>query len=768
MTVNSSQYKVAIVGGGRQGMALLEALVPPQNSHQYLQVIGVADVNPEAPGRLYAQRHGIFTTARYTELLNLEGLDLIFDAAGQPEVSQELERQRPPQVTVLTGERPYPWDDFWDLIAKGFAPPKTPEPLKVGLVGAGRGGSEVLRLITGDRQRQDRIQILGVADRNPQAPGMAMAQALGILTFLNYRELLQQNLDLIMELTGNPKVREELIRIKPATTQVIDHVEARLFYELLRLAEDQFRQKIESEIRLSTQRNRFQRIFDHLPDPVLVLNPDYTVEWVNLTFLNRFQTTEGQVRGQRCYQVLRHLDAPCHQRGLFCPLEEVLEKGTTVQVIHRCAGLDGEVSFDEISMAPLFPREGGTRKRVIEVIKDITPQKRLEEDLQKSEEKAQHLFKQANAGKIFLETILNGIQDNMVVIDADYRIIEVNRAYLEMAGLARSEVVGKFCYQISHHVDQPCSTPDHPCPLKDALRTGKPASGTHVHYDRQGQERYYHVVCHPLFDETGKATRVVELSQDITKEVMARSRMLHDDKMTSLGKLSASVVHEINNPLTGILTFIKLLQRTLAEGLASPQELQEFQRYLGLMESETTRVSKIVSNLLAFSRKTRPEFKLANINQIIEETLSLLDYQAGLQRVKIKRQYDPELLPVLADPAQLKQAFLNLFMNAQDAMPEGGELSIRTRNLGTKAVRVRISDTGMGIPKEHYSQIFEPFYTTKKGGGGAGLGLSVVYGIIKEHQGTIRVDSVVGQGTTFTIRLPARRPEEHADSPQKI
>jgi len=171
---------------------------------------------------------------------------------------------------------------------------------------------------------------------------------------------------------------------------------------------------------------------------------------------------------------------------------------------------------------------------------------------------------------------------------------------------------------------------------------------------------------------------------------------------------------------------------------------------------------------LAFSRKTRPEFKLANINHIIEETLSLLDYQAGLQQVKIKRQYDPELLPVLADPAQLKQAFLNLFMNAQDAMPEGGELSIRTRNLGTKAVRVRISDTGMGIPKEHYSQIFEPFYTTKKGGGGAGLGLSVVYGIIKEHQGTIKVDSVVGQGTTFTIRLPARRPEEHADSPQKI
>jgi two-component system NtrC family sensor kinase len=134
-----------------------------------------------------------------------------------------------------------------------------------------------------------------------------------------------------------------------------------------------------------------------------------------------------------------------------------------------------------------------------------------------------------------------------------------------------------------------------------------------------------------------------------------------------------------------------------------------------------------------------------------------------LQHIKIKRQFEPDLYPVLADQGQLKQAFLNLFLNAQDAMPEGGILTIRTRNLGNKAVRIRISDTGIGIPKEHYSQIFEPFYTTKKAGSGVGLGLSVVYGIIKEHQGTIRVDSIVGQGTTFTIRLPARRPKEHVD-----
>lgn len=758
------QYRVAIVGGGRQGMALLEALVPPKSERPFLWVIGVADVNPEAPGLLYARRHGIFTTTNFLELLSLNDLNIIFDATGQPEVFEELQRQRPRRVTVLSGERPSPLDSFWDLVWAGFASREKPVQLRIGVVGAGKGGSEFLRLITEHPHRRERIQIIGVADHNPEAPGLALAHASGIPTFTHYHELLKQDLDLVMELTGDIRVREDLILTKPTGLQVIDHVEARFLWELLNLADEQFRTQIESEIRLATQRSRFQRIFDHLPDPVLVLNPDYTVERVNLTFLRRFQMSEAQVLGQPCYQVLRQLEAPCDRKGLFCPLTQVLEQGTTAQVIHRYTGPDGEMRVDEITMAPLFPPEGGTRKRVIETVKDITLRKRLEEALSKSEKKARRLYKKAQEGKIFLETILDGIQDHLMVIDTKYRIIEVNRALLEMAGYSRAEVIGKFCYEVSHRSDQPCSTPEHPCPLKEAVRTGKPASGTHIHFDKQGRERFYHVVCHPLFDDAGRATRVIELSRDITKEIMDRSRMLHDDKMASLGKLSASVVHEINNPLTGILAFIKLMQRSLNKGLTTPQDLENYLKHLTLMESETARVSKIVSNLLAFSRKTKPEFKPQNINQIIEDTLSLIDYRAGMQGIKIKRQLASDLRPVRADQGQLKQAFLNLFMNALDAMPEGGALSIRTKNLDSKAVRIRISDTGVGIPREHFHQIFEPFYTTKKTGSGVGLGLSVVYGIIKEHQGTIKVDSIVGQGTTFNIRLPVWRPEHHADS----
>jgi two-component system, NtrC family, sensor kinase len=341
-----------------------------------------------------------------------------------------------------------------------------------------------------------------------------------------------------------------------------------------------------------------------------------------------------------------------------------------------------------------------------------------------------------------------------MVINLDYRIIEVNRAMLEMVGLQRGEVVGKHCYEVSHHLHEPCSSPDHPCPLNDAVASGRAASTTHVHFDKDGREHYIHVVCHPIFGEDGKVRQVIDLSRDITKEVNARTKMLHDDKMTSLGKLSASVVHEINNPLTGILNFIKLMQRLLGKGSPGGTDLTNLQNYLGIVYNETSRVSKTVSNLLAFSRKTKPEFKPVDINALLEETLYLTEYQMRLQGITISRQLNENLLPVNADAGQLKQAFLNLILNAQDAMAGGGTLAVESRNRHNREVMIKISDTGVGIPKESFSHIFEPFYTTKKTGG-VGLGLSVVYGIIRDHKGSIKVESVVGQGTTFSIRLPA-------------
>ncbi len=761
MSPHRKTYNLAIVGAGRQGMAILEALVPPRGESQPLKVVGVADLNPQAPGLLYAYRHNLFVTLDVADLLQLPEMDIIVNATGHPEVSRQIEEQVDGRLMVLNVDRPAQLEDFWDLISMDLTPAREDAPLKVGLVGGGKGGYEILQHLTHDRRPRQRITIIGVADTNPEAPGMVLARELGIPTFPTCLELLAKDPDLVLELTGDPEVRERLLQEKGPNTQIIDHVKARLFWDLLKREDDRVRNKVAQEIKLAGQRTRFQRIFDHLPDPVIVLRSNYLVEEANLPFLHRFGKKAEEVVGRPCYEVFHEFDEPCDRKGMTCPLPRVLEERQTAQVLQTDVNPDGSIRYDEITMSPLCPPEG-TQRRVIEVIKDVTERKKLEEDLQNSERRTQELLVEAMKAKSFLETIVNGIADHMMVIDLDYRIVEVNRPLLEMVGLRREQVVGKHCYEVSHHLQEPCSLPDHPCPLKEAVATGKAASATHVHFDKDGRERYYHVVCHPLYDEKGRLHRVVDLSRDITQEVMARTRALHEDKMASLGKLAASVVHEINNPLTGILNFVKLMQSMVAQGALSEADFTDLKRYLDTVYAETSRISRTLANLLTFSRKRQPEFKALALNQVLEEALALVAYQMRLQGISVERRFAPDLYPVLADRGQMSQMFLNLFLNAIDAMPEGGKLTLETRNGRRQNVVVKVTDTGRGIPKEHITQIFEPFFTTKKTCAGAGLGLSVVYGIIQDHKGTIKVDSVVGRGTTFTIRLPAVKPgEEH-------
>jgi len=178
-----------------------------------------------------------------------------------------------------------------------------------------------------------------------------------------------------------------------------------------------------------------------------------------------------------------------------------------------------------------------------------------------------------------------------------------------------------------------------------------------------------------------------------------------------------------------------------------------------MVYDETARVSRTLSNLLAFSRKSMPEFQPVDLNEVMEETISLIGNQMQLQHITIKPHLDEDLHPVLADTGRIKQVLINLVLNAQEAMPEGGTLTLQTKNR-RKDVLIRVSDTGKGIPKESLPHIFEPFFTTKKACSGAGLGLSVVYGIVRDHKGIIKVDSALGQGSTFTIRIPASKAGE--------
>ena len=387
-----------------------------------------------------------------------------------------------------------------------------------------------------------------------------------------------------------------------------------------------------------------------------------------------------------------------------------------------------------------------------------------------------------------METILNGIDDFILVITPEMEILEANTSFLNKMGYAPEDVLGKKCHQVYHKIDYPCNDGKTDCPLKDVVRNKRHVRQTQTRVLPDGKKRYYEVNIYPIWEKDGKVSKFIHISRDITRrrrkreeitrrlEQMVEERtrqlkethkkLLHQDKMASLGKLSASVVHEINNPIAGILNLIMLMKRMVAEDSIGSREIDKFSQYLTLMETETRRTSRIVSNLLAFSRQSKMELKRISLNRLIEQTLFLNSNLLKIAGVKINTALDPNLPDLVGSEDQLQQVFMNLISNAAEAMETrgGGTLRIETKYILRKdKLEVDFKDTGIGIPDENIPKLFEPFFTTKKKGKGVGLGLSVAYGIIQEHGGSIYVKSNVGEGTTFHLKFPLKKASDKLD-----
>jgi two-component system NtrC family sensor kinase len=235
----------------------------------------------------------------------------------------------------------------------------------------------------------------------------------------------------------------------------------------------------------------------------------------------------------------------------------------------------------------------------------------------------------------------------------------------------------------------------------------------------------------------------------------AQDQVVRTEKLASLGKLAATIAHEINNPLAAVLNYIRLMTKLVERDRFSAERLGDISRYLGTMESETARCGEIVKNLLAFSRQSRMTTANHTIGEIIDKTLALISHDLELKRIRVLKDLEKDLPPIFCDFRQIQQVFLNLMSNASEAMEGGGTLTLAARNLRKEeCLEIRVCDTGCGIPDDFLANIFEPFFTTKEEGKGVGLGLSVVYGIISRHNGSIEVTSELGKGTVFRVVLP--------------
>lgn len=265
-------------------------------------------------------------------------------------------------------------------------------------------------------------------------------------------------------------------------------------------------------------------------------------------------------------------------------------------------------------------------------------------------------------------------------------------------------------------------------------------------------------------NQIGVAIHNAELYQELKKSYeelkQAHEQILCTEKLASLGKLSATIAHEINNPIAAVLTYIRLMMKLLDRGHSLEDRQTDVARYLGVMASEMTRCGDIVKNLLAFSRQTRPDVKPHSLSEILDRSLALLGHSLELRQIHVAREIADDLPLVECDFRQMEQAFLNLISNASEAMEQGGILTVAVSSPKPGWVEIQFFDTGCGIPERHLKDVFEPFFTTKDEAKGVGLGLSVVYGIITKHGGAIDVKSLEGKGTTFRILLPTRMKEQ--------
>ncbi len=344
--------------------------------------------------------------------------------------------------------------------------------------------------------------------------------------------------------------------------------------------------------------------------------------------------------------------------------------------------------------------------------------------------------------KDFSENIVESLNVGVLAVDLEGRLESWNSQLERLIGVTRADAVGRKLGEVL--------PPDLVAEV-EARAAQDHVTGIYKFHlqNPNGRSLVVNVSIAPLVGKTGERLGRLLLLDDISQRVRLEEQMMQNEKLTSLGLLAAGVAHEVNTPLAVISNYIQMLARQLPADDPRQQTIDKIVK-------QTFRASEIVNNLLNFSRTGAAEFIEVDVNAVVEETLSLVAHPLKTGRVTVLKSFAQGLPHVLGSTNRLQQVFLNLFMNARDAMPSGGMLEVRTA-AHNGAVEIEVTDTGLGIPREHINRIFDPFFTTKSSGRGTGLGLSVSYGIIKEHAGRIDVRSLPGKGTSFRLEFPVAR-----------
>ncbi len=370
--------------------------------------------------------------------------------------------------------------------------------------------------------------------------------------------------------------------------------------------------------------------------------------------------------------------------------------------------------------------QNGSSHFILGIAKDLTKTMKLYRLIQESKNK--------------LQTLFDSITDFIVVLDRDKKIVMANKKVASLHNTTPDLILGQKCMEIYSNSSVECRG----CIVDKTWQTSQPEF-----MERSHDKWIYQMWTYPMFNLEGELEYVIEYSRDVTDQKNIERTLIQSEKLATIGLLASGVAHELRNPLNIIETARYYIQDVLKS------ENPDLQSKLQIIKRNVIRSSNIINNLLEFSQHSQKDHEQIDVNQIIDKTLSLIEKDLQSQSIVLIKKYS-KIPQAFLNVDSLKQVFLNIIINAIHAMPDGGELTIATDLIENRWIQVKFIDVGIGIPKENLGNIFTPFFTTKEMGKVTGLGIYVLYSIIKREGGDILVDSIENEGTSFTVQLPIK------------
>ncbi|MFZ2632486.1 MAG: ATP-binding protein [Desulfosalsimonadaceae bacterium] len=463
---------------------------------------------------------------------------------------------------------------------------------------------------------------------------------------------------------------------------------------------------------------------------LLIIAPDYTILAANNVAMEGHSES---IIGRPCHEIILGCDGPCAN----CPAKEVLKTGNASLRYDHCYDLS--IKTDMLCLYSYPVHRNGEVDALVMLDFDLQAIKNIEERRIRSNG--------------FLRNLIHSAVDGVIASDPTGKIIIFNEAATQITGYTVHEALNDITIRDVYPGEGAREV------MRMLLSPEYGGEGKLISYHIDGKNKNGQVVPISLnasiVYENGKKVATIGFFHDRREEIRMQKelektqvQLLQAEKMASMGKMAAGVAHQLNNPLSGIILFTKLVM----EEYGLPEDaLKDLDRVL----DDAKRAKDIVKELLEFSRQTAHDMKPQNLNEIISRTVFLLENQSIFHNIDIRKHLDERAPMIFGDVQQLSHVFMNIILNAADALAGSGKLNIKTSVCPeNEIVRVEISDTGHGILPDVIPHIFEPFYTTKEQGKGTGLGLSIVYGIVESHGGHIRAESEPGQGTTFFIEFP--------------